>query len=95
MQKGITRCRQYFQVKELEQCRVATKKDCSEFSRVLLDLNPEHTYNFLLAVSYLIHIMIVMLFLQKSYIVFFQNKTGFERGWMRKQVHLSLDFTVV
>ncbi|CAI4225801.1 unnamed protein product [Auanema sp. JU1783] len=37
------------EVKDLEECRFQTRKDCSEFSRVLLDLNPEHTYNFLLA----------------------------------------------
>ncbi|KHJ88798.1 hypothetical protein OESDEN_11399 [Oesophagostomum dentatum] len=37
------------EVKEMEECRFLARKDCSEFSRVLLDLNPEHTYNFLLA----------------------------------------------
>ncbi|CAI5452109.1 unnamed protein product [Caenorhabditis angaria] len=37
------------QVKELEECRVLQKRDCSEFSRILVDMNPEHTYNFLLA----------------------------------------------
>ncbi|ETN68529.1 hypothetical protein NECAME_15782 [Necator americanus] len=33
----------------MEECRYQASKDCTEFSRVLLDLNPEHTYNFLLA----------------------------------------------
>ncbi|CAI2353310.1 unnamed protein product [Caenorhabditis sp. 36 PRJEB53466] len=37
------------QVKELEECRLLHRKDCSEFSRLLVDMNPEHTYNFLLA----------------------------------------------
>ncbi|KAK6726829.1 hypothetical protein RB195_004875 [Necator americanus] len=37
------------EVKEMEECRYQASKDCTEFSRVLLDLNPEHTYNFLLA----------------------------------------------
>ncbi|WKX90931.1 hypothetical protein Q1695_009628 [Nippostrongylus brasiliensis] len=37
------------EVKEMEECRYQARKDCTEFSRVLLDLNPEHTYNFLLA----------------------------------------------
>ncbi|CAJ0927228.1 unnamed protein product, partial [Mesorhabditis belari] len=36
-------------VKELEECSFYQRKDCSEFSRILLDLNPEHAYNFLLA----------------------------------------------
>ncbi|CAJ0584483.1 unnamed protein product, partial [Mesorhabditis spiculigera] len=36
-------------VKELEECSFYQRKDCSEFSRVLLDLDPEHAYNFLLA----------------------------------------------
>uniref|UniRef100_A0A183FEF2 Glutamate receptor n=1 Tax=Heligmosomoides polygyrus TaxID=6339 RepID=A0A183FEF2_HELPZ len=37
------------EVKEMEECRYQARKDCTDFSRVLLDLNPEHTYNFLLA----------------------------------------------
>ncbi|RCN42515.1 ligand-binding protein, receptor family, partial [Ancylostoma caninum] len=37
------------EVKEMEECRYQARKDCTEFSRVILDLNPEHTYNFLLA----------------------------------------------
>ncbi|CAD6189840.1 unnamed protein product [Caenorhabditis auriculariae] len=37
------------EVKELEECRVLHRKDCPEFSRLLLDLNPEQTNNFLLA----------------------------------------------
>ncbi|VDM52505.1 unnamed protein product [Angiostrongylus costaricensis] len=37
------------EVKEVGECRFQARKDCSDFNRVLLDLNPEHTYNFLLA----------------------------------------------
>ncbi|KAK0424092.1 hypothetical protein QR680_008499 [Steinernema hermaphroditum] len=37
------------QVKEVEECGFYPRKDCSEFSRVLLDLNPQDTYSFLLA----------------------------------------------
>lgn len=39
------------QVKESEECRYLHKKDCSEFNRVLVDLSPEQSFNFLLAVS--------------------------------------------
>ncbi|KAK6045786.1 hypothetical protein COOONC_16710, partial [Cooperia oncophora] len=37
------------EVKEMEECRYQARKDCNDVNRVLLDLNPEHTYNFLLA----------------------------------------------
>ncbi|PAV57566.1 hypothetical protein WR25_03421 isoform B [Diploscapter pachys] len=37
------------EVKELEECRFMHKKDCSEFHRLLLDLNPQQTHKFLLA----------------------------------------------
>ncbi|PIO56987.1 hypothetical protein TELCIR_21612 [Teladorsagia circumcincta] len=37
------------EVKEMEECRYQARKDCTDVNRVLLDLNPEHTYNFLLA----------------------------------------------
>ncbi|CAB3398042.1 unnamed protein product [Caenorhabditis bovis] len=37
------------EVKELEQCRLLHRKDCSEFSRLLIDMNPEHTNKFLLS----------------------------------------------
>uniref|UniRef100_A0A1I7YUT7 ANF_receptor domain-containing protein n=1 Tax=Steinernema glaseri TaxID=37863 RepID=A0A1I7YUT7_9BILA len=37
------------QVKEIEECGFYPRKDCSEFSRTLLDLDPEDTFNFLLA----------------------------------------------
>ncbi|KAK5973382.1 hypothetical protein GCK32_010709 [Trichostrongylus colubriformis] len=37
------------EVKEMEECRYQARKDCADFNRVLLDLNPEHSYNFLLA----------------------------------------------
>ncbi|KAF8367108.1 glr-5 [Pristionchus pacificus] len=37
------------EVKESEECRYLHKKDCSEFNRVLVDLSPEQSFNFLLA----------------------------------------------
>ncbi|KHN75082.1 Glutamate receptor ionotropic, kainate 2 [Toxocara canis] len=37
------------EVEELEECGFIHRKDCSEFSRLLLDLDPESTYGFLLA----------------------------------------------
>ncbi|GMR50924.1 hypothetical protein PMAYCL1PPCAC_21119, partial [Pristionchus mayeri] len=37
------------EVKESEECKYLHKKDCAEFNRVLVDLSPEQTFNFLLA----------------------------------------------
>lgn len=39
-----------FQIKQLKEC--ADQEECSQFSRVLVDMNPKDTYDFLLAVSF-------------------------------------------
>uniref|UniRef100_A0A914C6U8 Uncharacterized protein n=1 Tax=Acrobeloides nanus TaxID=290746 RepID=A0A914C6U8_9BILA len=37
------------QIKSLEDCANVHQKECSEFSRILIDMDPQDTYNFLLA----------------------------------------------
>ena len=39
------------QIEELEECANINKKDCSDYSRILVEMNPNDFHNFFLAVS--------------------------------------------